>query len=104
MKLLFFHRNTRRTPQNLRAKRRVFFATFSITFVVLMLVVGLITVDYQRRRMSFGEQILPVSILHGEGEKTTLRLRFFEVDTGVDITLLKNFFDFCCDFCCIPHK
>lgn len=101
-----FFRNrhsTRRTPQEQREKRRVFLCAFGLSLAGLILVIGLITADYRCRRMSFGETALPVSILTKANGKTALRLRFFALDAQADITPLKNLFDFCCDFCCIPH-
>lgn len=104
MKRFNSKKSTRWSPLERQERRRVFFCAFGLAAAGLLLVVGLITTDYRCRRMSFGETALPVSVTMPEPEKTALRLRFFQVDLQADITPLKKFFDFCCDFCCIPHK
>lgn len=104
MKWLQTKKNTRWSPLERQERRRVFFCTFGLASAALLLMVGLITVDYRGRSMSFGETALPVSVAVAESGKTALHLRFFEVDASMDITPVKKFLDFFCDFCCIPHK
>lgn len=87
-----------------RAERRVFLCSLGVTLCVLILVLGLITVDYQGRRLSFGEALPPLEKVNVPGGGTELALRVFGFEKHVDITWLEKFWDFFLDFSCIPHR
>lgn len=86
------------------AGRRTFFISLGITLFLLITAVGFILVDWQGRRLSFGDPTPPFHLVDRPGEKTELEIRLLGLEKRVDITKLADFFNFLCDFSCIPHK
>lgn len=95
---------TRKKPRRSRAERRVFLCSLGVTLCVLILVFGLITVDYQGRRLSFGDADLPLEKAVAADGKTRLTVRAFGLQGSFDITELEKFWHFFLDFSCIPHR
>lgn len=94
----------REQPRESRGEHRVFLCSLGVTLCVLILVLGLFVVDYQGRRLSFGDAALPLETAAAPGGKTWLTLRAFGREGRVDITWLEKIWNFFLDFSCIPHK
>ena len=95
---------TRIKPHRSRAERRVFLCSLGVTLCVLILLFGLIAVDYQGRRLSFGDTELPLEKAVTADGKTQLTVRAFGLQGSFDITELEKFWNFFLDFSCIPHR
>ena len=60
-------------------------------------------VDYQGRRLSFGDTVPPLS-LDRQSAPPRLHVKVFGAEADFDATSLDRAIDFICDFGCIPHK
>lgn len=83
--------------------KKSFLMAFTITLCVLILTAGMIAVDYQGRKLSFGDDTPPFSV-HREEDRTELAIRLFGVNQELDITKIDEFWRFLCDFGCLPHS
>ena len=68
-------------------ERRCFWASFFTTLCLIMLVCGMITVDYQSARVGFGQSQPLIRILVSE-EKTSLSINIMGAGGEWDITAL----------------
>lgn len=84
--------------------RRAFLCSLGVTLSLLILGAGIVTVDYQGRRLSFGDADPPVAVLDKPGGGAELEIKLLGMEKQVDITELDEFWDFLRDFGCIPHK
>ncbi len=84
--------------------RRAFLLSLGISLFLLLTAAGLVAVDWQGRSLSFGDDDPPFRVVDGPGDKTELEVKLLGAEGRVDITKLNDFFDFLCDFGCIPHK
>lgn len=87
-----------------RKKRQPFLLSLGISLFLLLTVAGIVTVDYQGRRLSFGDNDMPFQKIEVGNGKTELQIKLLGVEKRVDITEIDNFFDFLLDFSCIPHS
>ena len=71
---------------------------------LLLTVAGLLTVDYQGRRLSFGDSDLPFEKQDLPGGKTELQIKLLGLEKRVNITEIDKFYNFLLDFSCIPHS
>lgn len=83
---------------------RTFLISFTAALCILILVLGFLTVDYQGRRMSFGDDTPPIQVIGRENGDADLSLKFFGKEAQVDFTFFNNLWNFLCDFSCIPHN
>lgn len=83
--------------------RRPFWMALGITLFLLILVCGLVMVDYEGRKMSFGDNQPPLQVIHLPGDRAQLSVKTLGWEGSWDITTLDRAFDFICDFCCLPH-
>lgn len=91
----------RKTPPP-RPERRTFWFSLAVALFVFITAAGLITVDYQGRKLSFGDTAPPFA-LDRQGTPT-LHVKTMGVDTTLDATGLERLLDFFCDFACLPHR
>ena len=94
----------RSRPRGSRAERRVFLCSLGVTLCILILVIGLITVDYQGRRLSFGDTAPPLEKTVAPDGGAWLAVRAFGLEGQLNITWLEKFWNFFLDFSCIPHR
>ncbi len=87
-----------------RKNRQIFLCSLGVALSLLIAVLGIAAVDYEGRRMSFGDSVLPLHVEETAEGRKTLEIRLLGQEGQVDVTFLKDFFDFLCDFGCIPHK
>lgn len=83
---------------------RTFLLSFTAALCLLILVLGALTVDYQGRRMSFGDDTPPFQVIGRENGNADLSMKLFGKEARVDFTFFNNLWNFLCDFSCIPHN
>lgn len=84
-------------------ERRAFWFGLGIGLFVFMTAAGLIVVDYQGRKLSFGDSAPPIS-LDRQSNPPRLQVKVFGVEESWDASKIKEAMDFLCDFGCLPHK
>lgn len=84
--------------------RRVFWRSLGISLFLLLIVAGLVTVDYQGRRLSFGDDDPPLHTVDMPGGRTELEIKLLGLEKRVDITEIDKFWNLFLDFSCIPHN
>ncbi len=82
----------------------MFLFSLGLSLFLLLTVLGIVTVDYQGRRLSFGDSTPPFCVTDKPGGGTELEIRLLGTETELDITKFDEFLKFLCDFGCIPHK
>lgn len=87
-----------------KSARRVFWWSLSVSLFLFLTAAGFITVDYQGRRVSFGDDVPPFRLVDKPGGEKDLEIRLFGGQGRVDVTNLDNFWDILRDFACIPHR
>lgn len=87
-----------------RSGRQVFLFTLGLALFVLIAAAGIVMVDWQGRSLSFGDSAPPFQVEDKPGGGKELDIKLLGREEQVDITGLDNFFNFLCDFSCIPHK
>ncbi len=87
-----------------KKSRRPFFYSLGISLFLLLIVAGLLMVDYQGRRLSFGDGDLPFEKKDMPGGKTEVQIKLLGLEKRVDITKIDKFCNFLLDFSCIPHS
>ena len=87
-----------------RKKRQPFLLSLGLSLFLLLTAAGIVTVDYQGRRLSFGDNDMPFQKIEVGNGKTELQIKLLGVEKRVDITEIVNCFDFLLDFSCIPHR
>ena len=85
-------------------KRQPFYFSLGISLFLLLTAAGLLAVDYQGRRLSFGDDDLPFQKTALPGGGTALQIKLMGMEKKVDITELEKFYHFLMDFSCIPHR
>ena len=81
---------------------RPFWFGLGIGLFIFLTGAGLLTVDYQGRKMSFGDTA-PLAQLERFSERTELTVKAFGREESWDITPLDKLWGFLCDFSCLPH-
>ncbi len=84
--------------------RRAFWLSLGISLFLLMAAAGFVAVDYQGRRLSFGDSDLPLQTMDMPEGRTELKIKLFGVEKEVDITEIDKFWKLFLDFSCIPHS
>lgn len=87
-----------------KKSRQPFLYSLGISLFLLLTVAGLLTVDYQGRRLSFGDNDLPFEKQDMPGGKTELQIKLLGLEKRVNITEIDKFCNFLLDFSCIPHS
>ncbi len=87
-----------------KKSRQPFLYSLGFSLFLLLTVAGLLTVDYQGRRLSFGDSDLPFEKQDLPGGKTELQIKLLGLEKRVNITEIDKFYNFLLDFSCIPHN
>ncbi len=77
--------------------------SLGLSLFLLLTAAGLLMVDYQGRRLSFGDTALPFQTADLPDGRTELHIQLLGLEKKVDITKIDKFWDFLLDFSCIPH-
>lgn len=93
----------RRDRERKREERRAFWFALGVGLFVFITAAGFLTVDYQGRKLSFGDSTPPVS-LDRQSSPPALHVKVFGVEGTFDASGIDRAMDFICDFGCIPHK
>ena len=86
-----------------RKNRRTFWFTLGLSLFLFLTGAGFLTVDYQGRKLSFGDSTPPLYVDRLSDGRAELELKAFGVEKSWDVTKIDEFVDFLCDFGCIPH-
>ena len=87
-----------------RKNRQPFYFSLGLSLFLLMTTAGLLTVDYQGRRLSFGDTDLPLQTKALPNGRTALQVKVLGTEGEIDITGLEKIYHFLLDFSCIPHR
>lgn len=87
----------------MRRKWRPFWLGFGFGMFVFITGAGLLAVDYQGRKLSFGDDT-PIMQVDRTEYRTELTVKAFGHRDTWDVTGLDRAWEFVCDFGCIPHK
>ncbi len=85
-----------------RKARKTFWFSLGMGLFVFLTAAGLLAVDYQGRRLSFGDDT-PSVCLDRQGESPRLRVKAFGVEDSWDATGLDQALQFLYDFGCLPR-
>lgn len=86
----------------MRRDTRPFWFGLGIGLFVFLTIAGLLTVDYQGRKLSFGDST-PLAQVERSPEHTQLSVKAFGHEGSWDITKLDQIWEFLCEFGCLPH-
>lgn len=84
--------------------RQSFLFSLGFSLFLLLTAAGLLAVDYQGRRLSFGDDDLPFQTTELPNGRTALQIKVLGAEEQIDITPLEKFYHFLLDFSCIPHR
>ncbi|RKJ39974.1 hypothetical protein D7X94_10125 [Acutalibacter sp. 1XD8-33] len=87
----------------MKRDRRPFWLGFGLGLFVFLTGAGFLAVDYQGRKLSFGDSD-PLAKVDRLGPHTELTVKAFGREKSWDITRLDKAWEFLCDFGCIPHE
>lgn len=87
-----------------RFRSRTFLFSFFSTIVILVLIIGLLLVDAEGRRLSFNDTSPAFEILYQTDGTAQMQINAFSLDRRVDVTGLVKAWHFIADFFCIPHR
>ena len=87
-----------------REERAVFLLSMGVALMVLILLLGFATVDFQGRRISLGDSTPPLQVFSLPEGGTGLEIKLMGMDKQFDITTIKKVWDMLLDFACIPRK
>lgn len=87
----------------MKKDRRPFWLGFGIGLFVFLTGAGLLAVDYQGRKLSFGDSA-PLAKVDRFGPRTELTVKAFGREKSWDISGLDKVWEFVCEFGCIPHR
>ena len=88
----------------MKRKRTWFGRSFGLSLFALLTAAGCVVVDYQGRKLSFGDDRPPLEVEELPGGRAQLAVRLFGVDTQVDFTQGDKVVDLLLDFLCLPHS
>ena len=87
-----------------RKRKQPFYFSLGFSLFLLLTAAGLLTVDYQGRRLSFGDSDLPFQTTALPNGRTALQIKVLGAEGEIDITELEKIYHFLLDFSCIPHR
>ncbi len=86
-----------------KRNNHAFWLGFGVTLSLLVAGTGLLAVDYQGRRLSFGDAAPPLAVDRLPDGTTQLTVKAFGVEEEVDITAVDQAVNFLWDFACLPR-
>lgn len=84
-------------------EHKVFLFAFGLSLCVLILGLGVATVDYQGRRLSFGDETPVFRVENYEDGTSRLRVKLLGLERTIPFTVFSEMWNFICEFSCIPH-
>ena len=84
-------------------RSRAFLISFFTTLTVVLLLIGLLTVDARGRKLSFNDTSSAFEMIYREDETAGLMIHAFSLHREVDVTNAVKAWHFIADFFCIPH-
>lgn len=85
-------------------RSHAFLISFVSTVLVLLLFFGMLAVDAEGRRLSFGDTAPPFEVAYNTDGTAELKINAFSLDKSVPVTGLVRSWHFVADFLCIPHR
>ena len=82
---------------------RAFWMGFGVSIFVFLTGAGLLMVDYEGRKLSFGDDA-PIARVERGPARTDLTVRAFGRKGTWDVTELDRAWCLLCDSMCVPHK
>lgn len=93
----------KKTRKKDNRRKRIFGISFITAFCTILLVLGVVSADFESRKMGFGDKTPPLSVME-DSEEVILRIYSLGIDKELDVTfpakLWKNFLE----FVCVPTK
>ena len=83
---------------------RAFLLSFFGTAVILLLIIGLLLVDAEGRRLSFNDTSPAFEIIYNMDGTADMQINAFSLDKRINVTGFVKTWHFIADFFCIPHK
>ena len=84
-------------------RSRAFLISFFTTLTVILLLIGLLTVDAKGRKLSFNDTSPAFEMVYSADETAVLQINAFSLKRQVDVTGAVKVWHFIADFFCIPH-
>lgn len=85
-------------------ERRIFFYAFTLTLCLFILFAGFTHVDQVGRKMSHNDETPAFRVIETADGSAMLHIHTMGIQNSVEITKIKNLWDFFCEFCCIPNN
>lgn len=82
---------------------QVFWLSLAFSLFVFITAGGFLVVDYQGRKLSFGDSTPPLA-LDTTVTPPQLRVKALGLDSTYDATKIKEALDFLTDFSCLPRR
>ncbi|MGN0479578.1 MAG: hypothetical protein ACI4GO_09100 [Hominenteromicrobium sp.] len=82
---------------------RSFLISFVCTVLALLLLLGMLAVDAEGRRLSFNDTSPAVELVYNADGTADLLIHAFSLNRRVRVTGLVKMWHFIADFFCIPH-
>lgn len=82
---------------------RTFWVAFFSALIVIVLVLGILFVDAEGRKLSFNDTAPPFEMIYRADRTAELQINAFSLDRRVDVTAAVRVWHFIADFFCIPH-
>ena len=86
----------------MKQNTRFFWLGLGLGLFVLLTTAGILTVDYQGRRLSFGDAI-PLARVEKSPNRVELTVKAFGQERTWDVTRLERVWQFILEFGCIPQ-
>ncbi len=84
--------------------RQTFLFSLGLSLFLLLTSAGIVAVDFQGRRLSFGDDTPPARRVELPDGSTRLELRIFDWKQDIDVTKFDKLWKMFLDFSCIPHN
>ena len=87
-----------------KKKRKPFWFALGLSLFLFLTAAGFVAVDYQGRKMSFGDSQPPFHVEETADGRAELEIKVFGMEKTMDVTKIDEIWHFVCDFSCIPYK
>lgn len=84
--------------------KKSFWLAFTLTFCTLVLCAGILLVDYNGRKLSFGDDSPVFRVTEYADGTANLLVNAFGEIKEYEITKIREIYVKILDFCCIPHN
>lgn len=83
---------------------RCFWLSFLCTLLALLLLIGLVAVDAQGRKLSFNDTSPAAEIVYPGDGTAYISVNAFSLNAKINVTGAVKLWHFIADFFCIPHE